>query len=392
MKDDVLQALADLGCWRIWIGAESGSQRILDAMERGVTVEQVLFATQAAKRHGIQVGMFLMWGYEGETVDDIAATVELVRRADPDIFLTTVSYPIKNTPYFNALNDRVVATRDWAAATDRDYRCAAATRGRFTRMPTAGSARMVASHRLGTDGAAARHEARTARAALLARSLAKVGDRRRASRFRRHSDLQPQSVSRRGRPDGARSDLCRPRADRGGRRFHGPHRANGRRHRRSSGQSHITSPFGIAGARPQCRYRASPRPLHRVPRFRQFMGALEARGSVWPHSLPGRSASGSYGPALYRRAALPCLVAMPLAARRDGSPSLTPAKYGRERFERPRVGALLREVGAFDETFVWAKTMTLGPPRAAKSDRLRAGRASAASDPRDQFHVAFPAL
>ena len=169
MKDDVLHALAELGCWRIWIGAESGSQRILDAMERGVTVEQVLFATQAAKRHGIQVGMFLMWGYEGETVDDIAATVELVRRADPDIFLTTVSYPIKNTPYFNQLSDRVVATRDWAAATDRDYE----VRGRYPRELYRHADRWlrqeVESHRLGEmEGAAAREEARTARAALLA--------------------------------------------------------------------------------------------------------------------------------------------------------------------------------------------------------------------------------
>jgi anaerobic magnesium-protoporphyrin IX monomethyl ester cyclase len=169
MKDEVLQALAELGCWRIWIGAESGSQRILDAMERGVTVEQVLFATQAAKRHGIQVGMFLMWGYEGETVDDIAATIELVRRADPDIFLTTVSYPIKNTPYFNELSERVVATRDWAAATDRDYD----VRGRYPRELYRHADRWlrqeVESHRLGEiDGVVAREEARTARAALLA--------------------------------------------------------------------------------------------------------------------------------------------------------------------------------------------------------------------------------
>jgi len=169
MKDDVLQALAELGCWRIWIGAESGSQRILDAMERGVTVEQVLFATQAAKRHGIQVGMFLMWGYEGETVDDIAATVDLVRRADPDTFLTTISYPIKNTPYFNALNDRVVATREWATATDRDYD----VRGRYPREIYQHADRWlrqeVESHRRGaTDGAAAQEEARKARTALLA--------------------------------------------------------------------------------------------------------------------------------------------------------------------------------------------------------------------------------
>lgn len=121
MKDDVVKTLADMGCWRIWIGAESGSQRILDAMERGVTVEQVLAATRSAKRHGIQVGMFLMWGYEGETEDDIAATIDMVKRAAPDVFLTTVSYPIKNTPYFAELGDRVTPSKDWAEATDRDY-------------------------------------------------------------------------------------------------------------------------------------------------------------------------------------------------------------------------------------------------------------------------------
>ncbi len=58
MKDEVLQTLADMGCYRIWIGSESGSQRILDSMQRGVTVDQVVWAARAAKRYGIQVGMF----------------------------------------------------------------------------------------------------------------------------------------------------------------------------------------------------------------------------------------------------------------------------------------------------------------------------------------------
>jgi hypothetical protein len=113
--------------------------------------------------------MFLMWGYEGETVDDIAATVDLVRRADPDVFLTTVSYPIKNTPYFKELDDRVVATREWAAATDRDYE----VRGRYPREIYQHADRWlrreVESHRLGAAaGAVAREEAQSARAALLA--------------------------------------------------------------------------------------------------------------------------------------------------------------------------------------------------------------------------------
>lgn len=123
-KEDVVRTLAEMGCWRIWIGAESGSQRILDAMERGVTVEQVIAAAGAARRYGIQVGMFLMWGYDGETEDDVQATVDLVKRADPDVFLTTVAYPIKGTGFFERLGDRVRSPRPWAQATDRDYEVA----------------------------------------------------------------------------------------------------------------------------------------------------------------------------------------------------------------------------------------------------------------------------
>jgi radical SAM superfamily enzyme YgiQ (UPF0313 family) len=121
MKEEVLATLAEMGCYRIWIGAESGSQRILNSMQRGVTVEQVEWATKAAQRHGIQVGMFLMWGYDGEELEDIEATIEQLKKWNPDVFLTTVAYPIKNTPYFNKVAANAVLTKDWSAASDRDY-------------------------------------------------------------------------------------------------------------------------------------------------------------------------------------------------------------------------------------------------------------------------------
>lgn len=121
MKEDVLTTLAEMGCYRIWIGAESGSQRILDSMQRGVTVEQVEWATKAAQRHGIEVGMFLMWGYDGEELTDIEATIEQLKKWNPDIFLTTVAYPIKNTPYFEQVADKAILTREWSAASDRDF-------------------------------------------------------------------------------------------------------------------------------------------------------------------------------------------------------------------------------------------------------------------------------
>jgi radical SAM superfamily enzyme YgiQ (UPF0313 family) len=113
--------LRELGCYRIWIGSESGSQRILDGMERGVTVEQVQRSTKLAQAQGIQVGMFLMWGYEGEELEDIAATVEHVKRSNPDVFLTTVSYPIKGTGYFKKVRDRIDLPLPWTMASDRDY-------------------------------------------------------------------------------------------------------------------------------------------------------------------------------------------------------------------------------------------------------------------------------
>jgi len=113
--------LRELGCYRIWIGSESGSQKILDAMQRGVKVEQVHRACRLAHEQGIQVGMFLMWGYEGEELEDIAATVEHVKASNPDIFFTTVSYPIKGTGYFDKVRERVELPIAWADASDRDY-------------------------------------------------------------------------------------------------------------------------------------------------------------------------------------------------------------------------------------------------------------------------------
>jgi anaerobic magnesium-protoporphyrin IX monomethyl ester cyclase len=125
----VVETLAEMGCFRVWIGSESGSQRILDAMERGVTAEEVRSAVTMCKSHGIKTGMFLMWGYEGEELSDIEATIEHVKNTAPDIFFTTVAYPIKGTPYFTQVADRVQSSRAWAVGSDREVRI----RGRHSR-------------------------------------------------------------------------------------------------------------------------------------------------------------------------------------------------------------------------------------------------------------------
>lgn len=131
MNPRIAEALAGLGCFRVWIGSESGSQKILDAMQRGVRVTQVREAVGVLREHGIETGMFLMWGYEGEDLGDIEATVEHVKSCRPDVFLTTVSYPIKGTPYFDEVAPRLVRIGEWATSTDRDARIAGRHSRRF---------------------------------------------------------------------------------------------------------------------------------------------------------------------------------------------------------------------------------------------------------------------
>ncbi len=142
------EALAELGCFRVWIGSESGSQRILDAMERGVTVEQVQEAVRLCREQGIQTGIFLMWGYEGEELSDIEATIEHVKACAPDVFLTTVSYPIKGTPYYDEVAPRLVQIENWTDSTDRDLEIAGRHSKRYYEFANRLLKSEVALHRL----------------------------------------------------------------------------------------------------------------------------------------------------------------------------------------------------------------------------------------------------
>jgi radical SAM superfamily enzyme YgiQ (UPF0313 family) len=81
------------------------------------------------RERGIQSGMFLMWGYEGEELEDIEATIRHVSLSKPDIFFTTVSYPIKGTPYYQKISDKLVQLGPWSATSDRELKI----KGRHTR-------------------------------------------------------------------------------------------------------------------------------------------------------------------------------------------------------------------------------------------------------------------
>jgi anaerobic magnesium-protoporphyrin IX monomethyl ester cyclase len=93
-------ALRAAGCTEAWIGAESGSQKILDAMNKGTTVPEILAARALLKAHGIRVGFFIQLGYIGEQLDDILATRELLEAARPDDVGVSVAYPLPGTKFF----------------------------------------------------------------------------------------------------------------------------------------------------------------------------------------------------------------------------------------------------------------------------------------------------
>lgn len=124
MNEEVIKMMKESGCFRVWIGAESGSQRIIDAMDRRVKVEQVREMIKLSKKYGIESGTFIMLGYPGETEDDIEETIKHLKLSNPDHFTITVAYPIKGTEFFEEVDAKQFGNFKWEEHTDRhrDFR------------------------------------------------------------------------------------------------------------------------------------------------------------------------------------------------------------------------------------------------------------------------------
>jgi anaerobic magnesium-protoporphyrin IX monomethyl ester cyclase len=118
LSEPVVRALAKAGCASVWIGAESGSQRVLDAMEKGTRVEQIREAALRLQAHGIEVGFFLQFGYPGETRADVEQTLRLVRECRPDDIGISVSYPLPGTKFHARVAAQMGAKRNWSDSED----------------------------------------------------------------------------------------------------------------------------------------------------------------------------------------------------------------------------------------------------------------------------------
>ena len=118
LGDDTVSALQRAGCRTVWIGAESGSQRILDAMEKGNTVADIRGAASRLHAAGIEVGFFLQFGYPGETREDIDLTRRLVAECRPDDIGISVSYPLPGTRFYERVKAELGAKRNWDDSND----------------------------------------------------------------------------------------------------------------------------------------------------------------------------------------------------------------------------------------------------------------------------------
>ena len=118
VTEAVAEALHTAGCRTAWIGAESGSQRVLDAMEKGTRVEQIVEAARRLRRAGVEVGFFLQFGYPGETRDDIEQTLQMVRTCRPDDIGVSVSYPLPGTPFYERVKTQLGDKQNWMDSDD----------------------------------------------------------------------------------------------------------------------------------------------------------------------------------------------------------------------------------------------------------------------------------
>ncbi|MGB8646576.1 MAG: radical SAM protein [Anaerolineae bacterium] len=118
LTDGVVTALARAGCATVWMGAESGSQKILDAMEKGTRVEQIYRAAERLHRAGIRVGFFLQYGYRGEDGNDIARTLQMVRDCRPDDIGISVSYPLPGTKFYEQVKAELGDKQNWVDSDD----------------------------------------------------------------------------------------------------------------------------------------------------------------------------------------------------------------------------------------------------------------------------------
>ncbi|MSY18203.1 MAG: radical SAM protein, partial [Actinobacteria bacterium] len=118
MNDVAVDALARSKCKEVWLGAESGSQRVLDAMDKEITVDEIRGARRRLGEHGVRACFFIQFGYPGETWEDICTTIDLVAELLPDDIGVSVSYPLPGTKFYEMVKSDLTDHANWQDSGD----------------------------------------------------------------------------------------------------------------------------------------------------------------------------------------------------------------------------------------------------------------------------------
>ena len=118
MSETTVAALRLAGCTEVWLGVESGSQKILNAMSKGITLAQVHTARHRLAEAGIRACFFLQLGYPGEAWPELLETIDLIRTLRPDDLGVSLSYPLPGTVFYERVQQQLGAKRNWADSDD----------------------------------------------------------------------------------------------------------------------------------------------------------------------------------------------------------------------------------------------------------------------------------
>ncbi len=122
MDEEMIDLLKRTGCRQIWIGAESGSQKVIDLMNRRINVEETIKVISGIKKAGISTGIFIMTGYKGENFDDILKTSDFLKKTKPDNITIGMAYPIKGTKFFSEVVEQFIEPYNEELQNERQIR------------------------------------------------------------------------------------------------------------------------------------------------------------------------------------------------------------------------------------------------------------------------------
>jgi radical SAM superfamily enzyme YgiQ (UPF0313 family) len=118
LSKKLAEKMKKAGCWIIYLGIESGSQRILDAIGKRITLEQVKKAVKIVKDAGIQVlGSFII-GFLQDTKETINETIKFAKSLNLDYAQFSILTPYPGTPIFDyAKKNNMLLTENWSKYT-----------------------------------------------------------------------------------------------------------------------------------------------------------------------------------------------------------------------------------------------------------------------------------